>query len=138
MNPWLCLLNPEMYFPFTSYAQNIEPRTNWFFNSILTTAGDGQIEQKAVEIASYGRQLGLITEVLLGIAEKTVPNSEYKDDFFKSLGRLKEIKKDIDEIKKKNAKTLVREIENQISSLKQKHENEYNLLISNIKRTAQE
>ncbi|MBB3176264.1 hypothetical protein [Variovorax sp. Sphag1AA] len=46
-------------------AQQIEPDTNWFFAGIPPSAGNGLLEKKAFDVASYGRQLGWITEVLL-------------------------------------------------------------------------
>ena len=66
MYPWIWLWAPQIYFPWSgSVAQKIEPSTSWFFDAIDPSAGDGRIERRACEIASYGRQLGLITEVLL-------------------------------------------------------------------------
>ena len=66
MVPWVWFWSPAFYFPFSgSVVQQIEPDTNWFFAGILAQAGNGAIEKKAFDVASYGRQLGWITEVLL-------------------------------------------------------------------------
>ncbi len=68
MYPWLWLWSPQFYFPFSgSVAQRIEPDTDWFFAGISPRAGNGEMEKKIFDIASYGRQLGWITEVLLGM-----------------------------------------------------------------------
>ena len=68
MVPWLWFWSPHFYLPFSgSVAQRIEPETDWFFAGIPPSAGNGEMERKAFEIASYGRQLGWITEVLLGM-----------------------------------------------------------------------
>lgn len=66
MFPWLWFWSPVFHLPFSgSVAQRIEPDTNWFFAGIPQQAGNGLLEKKAFEVASYGRQLGWITEVLL-------------------------------------------------------------------------
>lgn len=66
MFPWLWFWSPVFHLPFSgSVAQQIEPDTNWFFAGIPQQAGNGLLEKKAFEVASYGRQLGWITEVLL-------------------------------------------------------------------------
>jgi len=66
MFPWLWFWSPVFHLPFSgSVAQQIEPDTNWFFAGIPSSAGNGLIEKKAFDVASYGRQLGWITEVLL-------------------------------------------------------------------------
>ena len=66
MYPWLFLWAPQLQLPFSGdVAQRIEPRTQWFFDGIDASAGDGRIERRAFEVASYGRQLGLLAEVLV-------------------------------------------------------------------------
>ena len=61
MFPWLWLYAPQLYFPWSgSVAQQIEPNVDWFFDSINAAAGDGKIERKAFDKASYGTQLGLL------------------------------------------------------------------------------
>jgi hypothetical protein len=40
------------------------------FNGIPANAGDPEIEEKAFSVATYGRHLGLITEVLIDLAEQ--------------------------------------------------------------------
>ncbi|MEJ8809709.1 hypothetical protein WKW77_01425 [Variovorax ureilyticus] len=66
MFPWLWFWSPVFHLPFSgSVAQQIEPDTNWFFAGIPSSAGNGLLEKKAFDVASYGRQLGWITEVLL-------------------------------------------------------------------------
>jgi hypothetical protein len=70
MFPWLMIWAPQLHFPFSgSVAQQIDP--NWFFGAISPSAGDAKIEQEAWQVASYGRQLGLITEVLIALAEQS-------------------------------------------------------------------
>lgn len=74
MFPWLWFWAPQFHFPWSgNVEQQIDPDTSWFFNAIAPSAGNGQVEQRAVKVASYGRQLGLISELLLDLAEQTPP-----------------------------------------------------------------
>lgn len=98
MYPWLWLWAPQFQFPFSgSVAQRIEPDTRWFFAGIAPQAGNGALEQKIHEdIASYGRQLGLMAEVLLGLAgsDKVAPGQAAK-----ALARLEEIQDRVEGLK---------------------------------------
>jgi cell division septum initiation protein DivIVA len=123
MYPWIVFWAPHLYFPWSgSVAQRIEPDTNWFFGSIAPNAGDATIEKKAFDVASYGRQLGLITEVLIDLVEKVAPESQEAKD---SLARLKDIKARIDGVKREDADSLVRDIELRLDRLKRVHQREY-------------
>lgn len=112
---WLWNWNPQLHFPWSgSVAQRIEPDTNWFFDAIPPGAGDGTIEKKAFEIASYGRQLGLITEVLLGVAEKHGALTGKAGD---SLMKLQSIQAQIDRVKTADANELFERIDGALRRL---------------------
>ncbi|MCS7100176.1 MAG: hypothetical protein NZL99_00615 [Burkholderiaceae bacterium] len=116
MFPWLWVWAPQLHFPLSgSVAQRIEPNTNWFFDAIAPTAGNGRIERKAFEVASYGRQLGLITEVLIDLAEQVAPRSAQAGE---SLARLRSIQADIERIKAEDVEVLAREIEERLGQLR--------------------
>jgi hypothetical protein len=102
--PWSWFWAPQIHFPFSGgVAQHIEPNINWFFDAIRPTSGNADIERQAFDIASYGKQLGLITEVLLSMAgEQTVT----AQDATKSLTRLKEIYEKIETVKAGQATAL--------------------------------
>ena len=119
MYPWIWLWSPHLYFPWSgSVAQKIEPDTNWFFDSIDSTAGDGKIEQKAFEIASYGRQLGLITEVILGLAnDKAALSGKART----SLKRLEDIQTRIEQVKDEAATTQLADLENALVHLRDRN-----------------
>ena len=88
---------PAIHFPFSgAVAQRIEPNTNWFFDSIRPWAGDGRIEQQAFDVASYGRQLGLITDLLLDLADQQQPDSPQGRE---ALARLAAIRAQIETLK---------------------------------------
>ena len=64
MIPSLWFWAPQFHYPLSgAVQQRIDP--DWFFGAIPTQAGNGAIEKKAFDLASYGSQLGWITEVLL-------------------------------------------------------------------------
>jgi hypothetical protein len=99
MFPWFWLWAPQVQFPFSgSVAQRIDPDTRWFFGGIRPQAGDGELEQRIHEdIASYGRQLGLLTEALLGLAGSEQVGPEQAG---RSMKRLEDIRTDVEALKR--------------------------------------
>lgn len=74
MYPMQWFWAPQLHFPWSGgVAQQIE--LDRFFDAIPPAAGDGKIERKAFDVASYGRQLGWISEVLLDLAKTAPPSS---------------------------------------------------------------
>jgi hypothetical protein len=119
MNPWFFFWAPQLTMPFGgSVAQRIEPDTQWFFNGIPPTAGDPAIERKAFDVASYGRQLGLITEVLVDLAGQTPPKSAKGQ---KSLQRLRDIQLRIEQVKEQDAMDALEQIDALLARLKKAH-----------------
>lgn len=119
MNPWFLFWAPQLTLPFGgSVAQRIEPNTNWFFDAIAPNAGDPLIERKAFEVASYGRQLGLITEVLADLAAQLPPTSPRGQ---KSLKRLREIQQRIEQLKEQDAIDTLEQIDTLLARLKKTH-----------------
>jgi hypothetical protein len=97
MYPWLWFWAPQVHYPWSgAISQNIHPNTAWFSDLIRPGAGNATIEQQAFSVASYGKQLGLITEVLIGVAEQAQPLAP---EAAESLARLRKIKTAIDAIK---------------------------------------
>lgn len=97
MFPWFWLWAPQLRLPFSGdVAQDIEPRLDTFFNGIKPQAGDARIEAQAFEVASYGDQLGVITRLLIEMAER-LPESEQRQSA--PLAELKAIHKRIEAIK---------------------------------------
>jgi hypothetical protein len=105
MFPWLWFFAPRIQLPYSGpLSQTVEPNTTWFFGAIPPSAGDGEMERRAFNVASYGRQLGLITEVLLGsIGKDTVAPEQARE----SLARLKEIYLEIEALKSDRDLSLV-------------------------------
>ncbi len=122
MSPWNLNWAPNFYFPWSgNIAQDIDPNTNWFFGAIAEDAGDGRIERKACDIASYGRQLGWLTEILLELVGK---QDSLSADVAASVERLKGVRAQIERLKKDDALSISREIEARVARLQQKHPEE--------------
>lgn len=118
MYPWLWLWAPHIEFPLSGdVTQDIEPVANLFSRSTNPEAGNPQIEQKAFEVASYGKQLGLIAEVLIEVAEKTLPEKGNGND---SLQRLKQIRSEIEKIKAVAYDAELDEIERRIKAVRRR------------------
>ncbi len=98
MYPWLWVWTPQFHFPWSgNVAQKIEPNTSWFSDLIPPEAGNAQIESQLFALASYGTQLGLITEVLLDLAKETTNLSPKATE---SMKKLQDLKVKMEEIKK--------------------------------------
>ena len=104
MFPWLWFWSPQYHFPFSgSVAQRIEPDTSWFFAGIRPEAGNGDVEKEIFETATYGRQLGLISEVLLAMAgSKHISQPQATE----SLQRLEEVYCEVETVKSRRKQKL--------------------------------
>ena len=123
MYPWLWFWAPQMYFPWSGdVLQQIDPTTSWFFRGIQPSAGDAEIEEKAFSIASYGKQLGLITEVLIDLAQQVGTKSAKSAE---SIDRLKLIREAIEQIKTAERASRMSDIATQVAELRRKGGSEY-------------
>jgi hypothetical protein len=122
MYPWQWFWAPQTYLPWSGdVVQQIDPTTS-FFRGIRPSAGDAEIEERAFSIASYGKQLGLITEVLIDIAEQVGTKSAKSAE---SLDRLKLIREAIEQIKTAQRASRLSGIATQVAELKLKGGSEY-------------
>lgn len=97
MFPMFWLLAPNIHLPWSgSVSQGFD--LEQFFNAIPARAGDGSIERKAFDIASYGRQLGWISEVLLELGQASPALSEQASQ---ALSRLRQASLEIEAMKRK-------------------------------------
>lgn len=115
MFPWLWLWAPQLHFPLSGdVKQDIEPSVQWFFGSIRPGAGNGRIEQRVFEHASYGRQLGLLTDALIEVAERALPG---KSGDVAALAELKRLRAEIRKIKDAEYDAEAREIESKVEQV---------------------
>lgn len=104
MFPLYRYFSPHFRFPFSGEVnQQISPETDWFFGTINPQVGDGEIEKEVfLKIASYGKQLGKITAVLLRLTEEVRKNKPSLLRDFPELDELKDLNEKIDKIKEEN------------------------------------
>src|SRR5262249_47746887 len=128
MFPWLWFWAPQIHLPLSgSVAQQIEPDIDWFFGAIKPNAGDSRIERDAFEVASYGRQIGLLTEaVLAGTGGSAVSAEQGRI----ARGRLEEIRERIEAKKGLREITLAESIAAQLEELRRTQPAEFNRLVA--------
>jgi hypothetical protein len=118
MYPWLWFWAPQVYWPWSGdVVQRIQPDTNWFFRGIPPGAGDAAIEEKAFAVASYGTQLGLITDVLIDLAARLGTES---GDAGAALERLKRIRDAIERIKTSERGHRASDIADRVAEMRRK------------------
>jgi hypothetical protein len=116
MFPWLWFWAPQLHFPWSgSVAQQIDPNLGWFFGAIRPGAGDGTVERDAFEVATYGKQLGLISDALLGLSGRSPVTPEQSN---LALDRLEEIRVKIESLKNKRAVAAVNSLSEQLAELR--------------------
>ncbi|MGQ3114379.1 MAG: hypothetical protein ACT6UH_12320 [Hydrogenophaga sp.] len=89
------------------------------------------IERKAFEVATYGRQLGLITELLLDMAAQTPPRTRAGRE---ARQRLQKIQAEIERIKAEDAAAQVDMVEAGLRRLKARHRPEYEALRARLQQ----
>lgn len=118
MFPWLWFWAPQVHLPWSgSVAQQIAPDTHWFFSGIAPEAGDARIEEQAFAVASYGKQLGLITEVLLELAQQS-PRASAKVQA--SIARLECIRDEIERLKASEYERVADTLAEQVRTIRQR------------------
>ncbi len=97
MYPWLFYWSPQYYFPWSgSVDQDILPDARWFFGAIPPWAGDGQLEREIFESDSYGRQIGILSDVLMTMVD---PDRIPPDEAERAIEQFKKLHDDVDAIK---------------------------------------
>ena len=131
MVPWLWFWAPQIHLPLSgSLAQNIEPNTTWFSDLIKPPAGDARIEEKAFAVASYGKQLGQITDVLLELArhaEFTSPEAA------QSLESLRRIQASIEAIKETEHEATAARLVSEVNAARQRGGPRYADLVEQLR-----
>lgn len=115
MFPWLWVWAPQLRFPFSGdVSQDIEPSVSAFFRNIRPEAGNGRIEERAFAVASYGRQLGLLTDLLIEVARRTLPDQGSGDATLQELERIRD---EIEKIKQSEYEAEAVALEAQVASI---------------------
>ncbi|NVD96765.1 hypothetical protein [Massilia sp. BJB1822] len=98
MYPWLWFWNPQLNLPLSGHvAQQFDLRQ--LLRTLPSHAGDGAVEGDIVsDVASYGKQIGWLTDVLLDEVKEIREKTAEKDSALESLRITRE---KIEEIKKR-------------------------------------
>lgn len=114
MNPWFAPWWNMFKAPFSgNVTQEIAPVTSWLSPQLeVNFAGNPKLEAKVIsDVASYGKQLGILTEAVLEIAE-----GKKKGD---ALTKLKALTDQVEALKQAHEKQLEQELKNGLDRLKQ-------------------
>jgi len=115
-----------------SGAVNQRITAPWFSPSLTVNyAGDPAIEDRVVtEVASYGKQLGWLNEIVLALAKKqSVPQE--------TLNRLEKAVQEIETIKKEVQPSALDAANNALDQLKREQPDRYAELLRNRQRDRQ-
>lgn len=122
---------PQVHFPWSgAVQQRIEPHTSWFAEQIPPEAGNARIEEQAFAKASYGRQLGLLTEVLIDVAaqaEGLQPQAE------QALCRLRALKQEIDAIKQAEYAAAATRLADEVLAVRERGGAEFAVLVQQLR-----
>lgn len=115
MFPWLWVWAPQLRFPFSGdVTQDIEPSVSAFFKSIRPDAGNARIEERAFAVASYGKQLGLLTDLLIEVAQRALPDKGSSDTTLRELERIRD---EIENIKRAEYEAEAVALEAQVEAI---------------------
>jgi len=108
--------------------QKVTNITDWFSPKVeMNFAGDPQIEQEVnANVASYGRQIGVLTEAVIALAQ---PDKAALD---KAVTRLKEFQAEIEAIKKRRAPDLEEGVLDAMSRLKSTDKDAYERVLTKL------
>ena len=105
--------------------QDIAPLTNWFSPQVaLNFAGDRRVERDVVaEVASYGRQLGILTDAVLAVAGE---NNE------PAVTRLRQTRDAVEVVKARHQRSALRRAEEALAHLRHADPESFKTLISEL------
>lgn len=121
MNPWFNLFQ----LPFGQFDQNVNPVTTWFSpRYTLNFQGDAEIEETVQrEVASFGKQLGVLTDALVELAGSQQGQS---------LERLRQLQQEVEAVKQKHRKALLAKVKDDLASLKTEQPEAYQALLKDL------
>jgi hypothetical protein len=125
-------MTPSWTFPTLSfrYDQPISPVTTWF-PTVINYQGDASVERKVTEeVASFGKQLGIISEALLEVAGDAKHGPKLK--------RLRTTVDEIEEVKRRQYKSLARQTTASFEELAERDPAEARALIDELRAVAKE
>jgi hypothetical protein len=88
------MFNFSPRFPWSGdVIQDIDPQTSWFFGNIAPSAGSGRLERHiALDVASYGKQLSVVIDVLHELIENGRVTNETREKFERRRTQIEQAK----------------------------------------------
>ena len=117
--------------PFSGdVTQDINPVTRWFSPTFVTYQGDMDIEEEVVtEVASFGKQLGKLTEAVLALADGKGPKD---DEVFRELEAIRD---GVERIKESRSDSLRKKADDAFQALLKSNPEEAEDLIKAMQRS---
>lgn len=112
MNPWLFPWQGMFKGPLSgNVTQDISPDISWLSPQVeFNFAGDRRIEAEVVaDVASYGKQLGILSEAMLEIAD---------GDKGEAVERLRKLTNQINEVKLQHEEILEQKVKSELDQMK--------------------
>lgn len=120
MFPWYWIWNPQVHWPLSgSVTQDIKPELDWFFEAIPSSAGKGKLEQQIFKQYSYGRQLGIVLEVLKPLVEQAQLDTTKNVSLAHSLSQFEALTETIEQHKREHYEELRANAVEQLDKLRE-------------------
>lgn len=120
--------NPFSFFPLPWSGPVTQDLLDHWFSPAVTYnfAGNATIEKQVVEsVASYGRQIGWLNEVVLALAEKRAPDPA-------TVGRMREAAHQVEALKAIHASTALADATDALARLKKESPRSYDQLLLSL------
>jgi hypothetical protein len=137
MFPWLYPFAPQIFqwapqvhFPWSgAVTQDIAPET--YFGAIAPGAGDAEIERDVLRHASFGKQLGILADVVSGLVEPPRSDEDKAADTH-ARAQLKRVRADVATVKAGHQERRIQEALKTLSTLRQREPQRYARLIAEL------
>ena len=113
LQPWQQMINLYRAPLSGDVTQDINPVTSWLSPQFeFNFAGNRQLESKVVsQVASYGKQLGVVTEALVELAQ---------GEQGEALKKLQQMQADIEQLKQQHQQQLLAQVKSGLGELQRK------------------
>lgn len=113
MFPWFWIWTPRFDFPLSGNVTQ-DVATDWFFSGIRSKAGNAALEKAIFNHATYGKQLGVVTDALVGLL---APESLEPDQREETKTQLMALYADIQTIKEQHKQDMNQQVNDTIAYL---------------------
>ena len=113
LQPWQQMINLYRAPLSGDVTQDINPVTSWLSPQFeFNFAGNRQLESKVVsQVASYGKQLGIVTDALVELAQ---------GEQGEALKKLQQMQADIEQLKQQHQQQLLAQVKSGLGELQRK------------------